>query len=57
MRVLYFAVAIVFLVLVPLVLAAEDYYKVLRLDKKASEKDVKRAYRNLSKRFHPDKNP
>lgn len=57
MRVLYFVFAIVFLVLVPLVLAAEDYYKVLGLDRKASEKDVKRAYRNLSKKFHPDKNP
>ncbi|KAI9927614.1 DnaJ- protein scj1 [Aspergillus wentii] len=51
---LFFAIA---LVLLPLVLAAEDYYKVLGLDKSASEKDVKRAYRNLSKKFHPDKNP
>jgi hypothetical protein len=40
-----------------LVLAAEDYYKVLGLDKSASEKDIKRAYRTLSKKYHPDKNP
>lgn len=40
-----------------LVLAAEDYYKLLGLDKSASEKDIKRAYRTLSKKFHPDKNP
>lgn len=39
------------------VLAAEDYYKVLGVDKSASEKDIKRAYRNLSKKYHPDKNP
>lgn len=39
-----------------LVLAAEDYYKVLGLDKSASEKDIKRAYRTLSKKYHPDKN-
>ncbi|KAJ5628560.1 hypothetical protein N7490_010788 [Penicillium lividum] len=39
------------------VLAAEDYYKILGLDKSASEKDIKRAYRNLSKKYHPDKNP
>lgn len=39
------------------VLAAEDYYKILGLDKSASERDIKRAYRTLSKKFHPDKNP
>lgn len=39
------------------VIAAEDYYKVLDLDKSASEKDIKRAYRRLSKKYHPDKNP
>ncbi|PWY70440.1 DnaJ domain protein [Aspergillus heteromorphus CBS 117.55] len=40
-----------------LALAAEDYYKTLGLDKSANERDIKRAYRNLSKKFHPDKNP
>ncbi|KAL2832885.1 hypothetical protein BDW59DRAFT_93601 [Aspergillus cavernicola] len=45
------------LLLVQLVLAAEDFYKILGLDKSASEKDIKRAYRTLSKKFHPDKNP
>lgn len=39
-----------------IVLAAEDYYKILGLDKSASEKDIKRAYRTLSKKYHPDKN-
>lgn len=39
------------------VIAAEDYYKVLGLAKSASEKDIKRAYRTLSKKYHPDKNP
>jgi DnaJ-related protein SCJ1 len=39
------------------VLAAEDYYKILGIDKSASDKDVKRAYRTLSKKYHPDKNP
>lgn len=40
-----------------LVVAAEDYYKVLGVDKSASEKDIKKAYRSLSKKYHPDKNP
>ena len=38
-------------------ICAEDYYKLLGLDKSASERDIKRAYRTLSKKYHPDKNP
>ncbi|MCJ1310838.1 DnaJ- protein scj1 [Agyrium rufum] len=45
------------LYLLPIILCAEDYYKLLGVDKAASEKDIKSAYRRLSKKFHPDKNP
>ncbi len=34
-----------------------DYYKVLGLDKKASEADIKKAYRKLARNHHPDLNP
>ena len=34
-----------------------DYYKTLGLDKTASEKDVKAAYRKLARKYHPDLNP
>jgi DnaJ-related protein SCJ1 len=45
-------VALVFLVLCDI-----DYYKILDVARDASEKDIKRQYRKLSKQFHPDKNP
>jgi len=45
------------LCLLPLAICAEDYYKLLNIDRSASERDIKKAYRTLSKKFHPDKNP
>ncbi|KAG0351695.1 hypothetical protein BC939DRAFT_392096 [Gamsiella multidivaricata] len=43
--------------LATLVAAGADYYKVLGLTRSASSKEIKKQYKVLSKKYHPDKNP
>lgn len=35
----------------------KDYYKILEVEENASEEDIKKSFRNLSKKYHPDLNP
>ena len=38
-------------------MAKHDYYKVLDLPRTAGEEEIKKAYRRLAMKFHPDRNP
>src|SRR5258706_4383285 len=37
--------------------AKEDYYSILGVERKATQEDIKKSYRRLARKHHPDLNP
>ncbi len=52
---MYISKKIIFLIIIKLILT-EDYYRILGLSRNASKKDIRRAFKKLSLKYHPDKN-
>lgn len=50
-----FLLSFTILSLLLLVTAGADFYKVLGVGRKASDPEIKKAYKKLSKLYHPDK--
>ncbi|MBP1707027.1 MAG: chaperone DnaJ domain protein, partial [Chloroflexi bacterium] len=38
-------------------MAGKDYYRILGINRNATDKDIKAAYRRLARQHHPDVNP
>ena len=56
-NILYLSFLVIFCLAWMYVQAGRNFYKILGINKNATPKDIKKAFRKLSVKYHPDKNP
>ena len=50
------SIYLLFFLLIPNILCGEDYYRLLGVKRTASKSEIRRAFKKLSLKYHPDKN-
>lgn len=53
----FYTCCLVLAALLMTIVSGENFYELLGIGKEANEADIKRAFRKLSLKYHPDKNP
>jgi preprotein translocase subunit Sec63 len=56
MKISFSKLSVLFTYLLLSVICGEDFYKILEINRDTKDNEIKKAFRRLSLKYHPDKN-